>query len=192
MNYYELLDIPTDAGNMDIIHAYRQAKLAFRPDSLAAYSLFDEAEIERLTGQIEAAYETLSNPEKRRAYDASLGLRPKTDEPAGPEAHAPGKVVDMAKASPAGMRYRMAVATEFPGSFLREIREFRGITLEAIAEHTKISKTYLKAIEDEDEAHLPETAYLKGYLRQYASEIGLDAERVLRHYPPLQRLSSSR
>lgn len=191
MNYYELLEIAPDASNMDIINAYRQAKLAFRPESLAAYSLFDEAEIERLRQQIETAYETLSNKEKRMAYDAALGLGGSTPaKHAAAATKASARVVEMDRAAPAGIRFRIAVATEFPGAFLREIREYRGISLEAIAEHTKISRGYLQAIEDENEDRLPEPAYLKGYLRQYAAEIGLDAERVLAHYPPLQRLAA--
>jgi len=189
-NYYELLEIKADASSMDIINAYRQAKLTYKPDSLAAYSLFDEDELERIRADIEQAYLTLSSPEKRRAYDAMLTEKAeiRIAPPAEESTESQNNVVELSgeSQSPAGIRYRMAVATDFPGVLLREIREFKGIELSTIAEHTKISRQYLQAIEDEDSSHLPEEAYLRGYLKQYAAEIGLDPDRVSHHYPPLQ------
>ncbi len=189
-NYYELLEIRPDASNMDIINAYRQAKLTFKADSMATYSLFDEEELRQMQEQIEQAYATLSNIEKRRVYDRQLGLS-REEGASGRETADTVQdnvvTLDGGAERPAGIRYRMAVATVFTGRLLREVREFRGIELAAIAEHTKISRQYLQAIEDEDEKHLPEPAYLKGYLKQYAAEIGLDPERVVGRYPPLQR-----
>jgi len=192
-NYYELLEVSQDASSMDIINAYRQAKLTYKPDSLAAYSLFDEDELERIRADIEQAYLALSSPEKRRAYDAMLAEKngARTGHPAVETADSQNNVVELSgeTQSPAGIRYRMAVATDFSGALLREIREFKGIELATIAEHTKISRQYLQAIEEEDSHHLPEEAYLRGYLKQYAAEIGLDPERVSHHYPPLQAKS---
>ena len=192
-NYYELLEVSQDASSMDIINAYRQAKLTYKPDSLAAYSLFDEDELERIRADIEQAYLALSSPEKRRAYDAMLAEKngARTGHPAVETAESQNNVVELSgeTQSPAGIRYRMAVATDFSGALLREIREFKGIELATIAEHTKISRQYLQAIEEEDSHHLPEEAYLRGYLKQYAAEIGLDPDRVSHHYPPLQAKS---
>jgi curved DNA-binding protein CbpA len=208
-NYYEVLGVRPDASNMDIISAYRQAKLAYRSDSIATYSLFDDAELNRIRDEIEQAYLTLSNPERRQVYDAELAaghpgqapqrrpdtLQGRTAEPSpaqspAPEpASAPERDVGLAAQSqvPAGIRYRMATATVFSGELLREIREFKGVELAAISEHTKISRRYLQAIEDEDTGRLPEATYLKGYLKQYAAMIGLDPELVVSHYPPLRK-----
>jgi len=72
INYYELLEVPSDASNMDIINAYRQAKLTYKADSIATYSLFDEADLDRIRGEIETAYRVLTSIEKRHAYDAEL------------------------------------------------------------------------------------------------------------------------
>lgn len=201
-SYYEVLGLHPDATQMDIISAYRQAKLAYQSDSIATYSLFDDAELNQIRAEIEQAYLTLSNPERRQVYDAELaaGLpghaphRPPEVVPEPPaeatsdEASGPSPDVGLAAQSqvPAGIRYRMATAETFSGELLREIREFKGVELAAIAEHTKISRRYLQAIEDEDRDRLPETTYLKGYLKQYAAMIGLDPELVVSHYPPLQ------
>jgi len=188
LNYYDILEITPDASMMDIINAYRQAKLAYRTDSLAAYSLFDDKELEQIRHEIEEAYRTLSSPEKRQAYDATLSdvSRPDNARPTIPSAEILTLGDDVK--TPAGIRYRMAVATEFPGALLKEIREFKGIDLADIAVHTKISRQYLQAIEEEDSKHFPEPVYLRGYLKQYAVEIGLDGERVANHYPPLQAM----
>lgn len=72
VNYYELLDVPPDAKNLEIIRAYRRAKLTYRADSMATYSLFGEAELAHIRNEIELAYQTLSDPEKRQAYDEEL------------------------------------------------------------------------------------------------------------------------
>jgi curved DNA-binding protein CbpA len=200
-DYYAVLGVQPDASNMDIINAYRQAKLAYKSDSIATYSLFDDEELDRIRTEIEQAYLTLSNPEKRQVYDAELAAghpgqaqhrpyRPQdhaADDMPEPEPHHDNVVELAAKAPmPTGIRYRMATAEAFSGALLREIRESRGVELADIAEYTKISRRYLQAIEDEDRDRLPETTYLKGYLKQYAAMIGLDPELVVGHYPPLQ------
>lgn len=194
-DYYALLEVRPDASNMDIINAYRQAKLTYKADSMATYSLFDDAELDQIRAEIEQAYQTLSNPEKRRAYDAELAAGSPSELRTGDADHSPAEgttshdnVVELAAKSQtsAGIRLRMATATVYPGALLKEIREYRGVALAAIAERTKISRRYLQAIEEEDSRHLPEPIYLKGYLKQYAAEIGLDPERVATCYPPLQ------
>jgi curved DNA-binding protein CbpA len=194
-DYYALLEVRADASNMDIINAYRRAKLTYKTDSMATYSLFDDIELDQIRAEIEQAYQTLSNPEKRRDYDAELAAGSPSRLRSGDADHSPTEgaasqdnVVDLAAKAQAssGIRLRLATATVYPGALLKEIREYRGVALAAIAERTKISKRYLQAIEEEDSRHLPEPIYLKGYLKQYAAEIGLDPERVAAHYPPLQ------
>lgn len=195
-NYYELLEVHPDSSNMDIINAYRRAKLTYKADSMAAYSLYDDAELDHIRDEIELAYQTLTSPEKRREYDAELAASRAKREPSHrvnvrrvpAQASPRNNVVDLAaKAQMAsGIRKRIDVTEVFSGALLKEIREAKGVELAAIAEHTKISRRYLQAIEEEDGRHLPEPTYLKGYLKQYAAEIGLDPERVASHYPPLQ------
>lgn len=75
-DHYAVLNIERTASTAEIVQAYRAAISAYESDSLAAYSLFDEAELERLRREIEEAYQTLSQSERRRSYDATL---PKPD-----------------------------------------------------------------------------------------------------------------
>ena len=61
-------------------------------------------------------------------------------------------------------------------------RQKRGMTLEQIAENTKISMRFLRAIEDEEFEKLPGGIFSTSYLRQYASQIGFDESELLGHY----------
>lgn len=55
----------------------------------------------------------------------------------------------------------------------------RGITLEEIAESTKIGNRSLKALEDEDFEKLPGGIFNKGFVRAYARYLGLDEEQAV-------------
>ncbi len=68
------------------------------------------------------------------------------------------------------------------GEYLKREREMRGITLEEIAEITKISKSNLEAIEGDDYKRLPPPIYVQGFLKAYASHLGLDSNDVLLRY----------
>jgi len=68
---------------------------------------------------------------------------------------------------------------------LRELREQSGVSLEQIAERTKISMHFLRAIEQEDFGKLPGGIFNTSYLRQYAAAIGLDEGMLLAHYAEL-------
>lgn len=65
---------------------------------------------------------------------------------------------------------------------LQKRRKDRGVTLESIAENTKISIRFLKAIEDGDFKQLPGGIFDTSYLRQYAAAVGLDEKRLLEAY----------
>jgi len=61
-------------------------------------------------------------------------------------------------------------------------RQNKGISLEEIAETTKISIRFLRAIENEDFETLPGGIFNTSYLRQYASTIGIEPSTLLAHY----------
>jgi cytoskeletal protein RodZ len=62
------------------------------------------------------------------------------------------------------------------GQALRAIREHKGLTLEALAEVTRVRASYLAAIEDMRLERLPSRPFTIGYIRAYASALGLDAD----------------
>jgi len=65
---------------------------------------------------------------------------------------------------------------------LATIRRNRGISLEQIAESTKINIRSLKAIEGGDFKKLPGGIYNTSYIRQYAKAIDFDEAELLAFY----------
>jgi curved DNA-binding protein CbpA len=68
--------------------------------------------------------------------------------------------------------------TDFTGEFLRKVRTYKNINLEQLSKETRISRTYLNAIETEDYEALPAAVFVRGFLIQYARAIGLDEQKV--------------
>jgi cytoskeleton protein RodZ len=68
------------------------------------------------------------------------------------------------------------------GDTLRQEREFRGITLDAITRVTKISNRHLVALEQEHFEVLPGGVFNKSMVREYARVVGLDQEEWVGRY----------
>ena len=64
------------------------------------------------------------------------------------------------------------------GAALCAERERRGLSLDDVAAHLKISTRLIQALESGDLSALPHPAYTKGFLRAYASYMALDPEAV--------------
>ena len=65
---------------------------------------------------------------------------------------------------------------------LKEWRQRKGISLEAIAASTKLSVRHLDAIESGDFRKLPGGIYNTSYIRQYARAIDFDEDDILAYY----------
>lgn len=65
------------------------------------------------------------------------------------------------------------------GSILREARESRGVSLDDAARVTRIGKVYLEALEQGMLHRLPDGVYAKGFLRSYATFLGLPEKEIL-------------
>jgi len=68
------------------------------------------------------------------------------------------------------------------GPTLREARNRRKVELSAVEAATKIRVRYLQAIENEEWDALPGGAYTRGFIRTYASYLGLDGDRLADDY----------
>ncbi len=71
---------------------------------------------------------------------------------------------------------------EWRGSFLKKIRETYKISLEEMMGITKISKTYITAIENESFEKLPAPVYVRGFITQIAKALKLPSEKVAAPY----------
>ncbi|HEY6306587.1 MAG TPA: helix-turn-helix transcriptional regulator, partial [Candidatus Angelobacter sp.] len=68
------------------------------------------------------------------------------------------------------------------GERLRREREMRGITLDEIAESTKISRRHLESLEKEDFDALPGGIFNRGFVRSYARYLGIDEDQAAADY----------
>jgi len=68
------------------------------------------------------------------------------------------------------------------GERLKHEREARGVSLDAIAKHTRIGVRSLKAIEEEAFDQLPGGIFNKSFIRQYAQYLGLNEEQAVHDY----------
>jgi hypothetical protein len=65
------------------------------------------------------------------------------------------------------------------GEKLRLEREMRGVSLREIADGTKISVRFLQALEEDRIDVLPGGLFPRAFVRQYAMQLGLDADRLV-------------
>ncbi|TSA13873.1 MAG: helix-turn-helix domain-containing protein [Deltaproteobacteria bacterium] len=70
------------------------------------------------------------------------------------------------------------------GDYLKRERELRNITLEEVANGTKINIGILRTIEEGQTERFPAEVFVRGFIRCYAQYIGLDTNDVLLRYHP--------
>lgn len=185
--HYEILELPHDATPDAVERGYRIARSTYAADSLATYSVYDDSQIAALQERIELAYTVLSDPDRRTAYDASLGAAPHVE-----------LALSFAEEDEAGLEAAPAIRGfeesmdegPFDGARLRRWRIARGIDLDGVASTTKISASHLRSLEEERFDALPAPVYVRGFLTAYLRAVGLDAERVVPEY--MDRLASAR
>jgi cytoskeletal protein RodZ len=72
------------------------------------------------------------------------------------------------------------------GEYLRRERELRQISLEEVAEGTKIAIYRLRAMEASRWEDLPAEVFVKGFIKSYAEYIGLVPEDVVLRYQEIR------
>lgn len=75
------------------------------------------------------------------------------------------------------------------GEQLKLARKSKNRSLEDISRDTNISKQYLEALEEDNYDILPGSAYVRGFLSNYARWVGLDPKAVVKQYNKLAALS---
>lgn len=68
------------------------------------------------------------------------------------------------------------------GSYLRQHRENRKLTLQQAAEETGIREPYLAALEEGDFHKIPGDVFIRGFLRNYGNYLGLDGNGLVEAY----------
>jgi flagellar biosynthesis protein FlhG len=185
--HYAMLGVTRSANDEEVRRAYKRVKEMYAPGSLATASLLTEPEQRTLRTKLDEAYDTLLDPVRRRAYDLSTFAEPE------PEAQSvlPPRPAMLAERSMLQNELVREIGpdTEFTGALLRKVRQSQGIELKEIAERTKISKSHLLAIEEEQFEALPAVVYVRGFVNEIAKYLKLDPPQVQRTY--LRRLRES-
>jgi flagellar biosynthesis protein FlhG len=178
--YYDLLEVPRGASTEEIRKAYRREKEIFSSDSVAAYSLLDPTELEKINATIDEAYRVLTDERLRPEYDRKLdgvGERIFSGETVGPP---PAGEIHPLREGQMGIPFPDEF--RFTGSSLRGIRESIGFDLKQISQKTKISRQNLEWLEEEGFENLPALVYIRGFIMEYAKALNLDPHRVADSY----------
>ncbi len=181
-DHYELLEIPRPATAEQVEKAYRMVRSIYTEDSMAGYAVFEDGDVEEIRERIEVAYRTLADEQQREAYDALLDERLARDA----SREVPGADVAAIEV----LDELDETGGDFDGARLRRVRLHRGVEIEEIAEVTKVNPTYLHFLEEERFEDLPSAVYVRGFVKGFASCVGLPPDRVARSY--MQRYEETR
>lgn len=77
----------------------------------------------------------------------------------------------------------LPVAAVGPGAQLRAAREAAGLSLDQVAQQLKLAQRQVKALEDENFGELPGRTFSRGFVRNYARLLNLDAQLLLSQLP---------
>ncbi len=185
--HYEILELGRDASSEQVERAYRIARATYADDSLATYSIYDEAELRAIQERIELAYRVLADPSQREGYDEALGGAARVE-----------LSLSFAVEGDPGLENAPEIRGfdegpdegPYDGARLRRTRLARGIDLDRIAAITKISPSYLRFLEEDRYQDLPASVYVRGFVTAYARCLGLDPERVAPAY--MERVLAAR
>lgn len=205
--YYDILKIPMDADLNTIKRAYRDALDTYGEEALATYALFSEEQRMELLQTIEMAFHTLIDSGKRMAYDQMLmdsdripssQSQRTADVPDGQEEKAdrprPPDIRDRIRAKFSEEEIQrlseQVVGKDLvSGIDLKRLREALDVELSEIFEITRISKTTLTSIEENQFSRLPAEVFLRSFLKSYAEILQIDPQRVIEGYLKYMALS---
>jgi curved DNA-binding protein CbpA len=195
---YEILDVDPRATVAEIKRAFQIALKTYGTNHMATYGLFTEEQRDEILNRVHEAYNVLTDPERRTQCDEQLrgrGDYPSEHraEPPAHEAVAPSpprprvfdlqRVEDPAVREDKDRRIREVLTSaeergQWTGALLREVREIHDLTLDDLAQKTKIGRGHLRSIEEDSFEYLPPDVYVKGFVVQIAKVLGLDSSRI--------------
>jgi cytoskeleton protein RodZ len=68
------------------------------------------------------------------------------------------------------------------GSYLRELRQRRGVSIDEVSRATRVATQYLQALETDDHAGLPAPVFTRGFVRAYCQFLGEPPDEALSRY----------
>ena len=75
------------------------------------------------------------------------------------------------------------------GQRLKAAREEHNLDRNEIARWMKLDEKFIKAIEEDDEEHLPEPVFIAGYIRSYAKLVDLPSDQLVKEFSKAHQIS---
>jgi curved DNA-binding protein CbpA len=190
--YFEVLEIPIDCPQHEITKAYERAKLTYSSDNPALYTVFSGEEIKEIQHMIEEAYAILGNANYRLKYIERLSSEDTKPEDLTFKAIVGNYVMPTVQKNKTVVKanYQInhtmeeAIRSEknCDGSYFKKIREYKNISIEKMSEITRVSSTYLNALETNNYRSLPAPVFVRGFVVQVARVLGVDEKHAADSY----------
>ena len=74
---------------------------------------------------------------------------------------------------------QQAASTETVGQQLKKARERHGLSIAQIADAQHLRNGVIQAIENDDHSQIDSELFLKGYVRAYAKQVGLNGDAII-------------
>ena len=209
-NFYDVLNLKQSATFEEIKEAYQKAKLSLSEENMALYSIMSSSDIEDNVNEIEEAYAVLGNENNRRKYhlENNIFVEEKTSDKktekqekvtislkeeikvAQVKAKTEKKISNLVASNKFALKYdvdpifekEITELNEFSGETLKRIREYKNVDIARMCEMTRISKTHIRNIEEENINDLPARVYTRGFVYQYAKCLKMNPEEVAASY----------
>lgn len=201
LNYYEILEIPMTSSYFEIKQAYKDALSLYNEDSIVTYSLFSKEERDKIIENIENASSTLTDDQKRAAYDQMLvdsgqaetlipsGEKQYTSTPLSSthtsvnENHLYSRVKEnLLTEDVKTLSDEILLKERLSGDDLKTLRKAVDVKIQEIQYITKIRASVLKAIEENRFEELPPDTYLRSFLRSYAKILQINPQKIIDGY----------
>ncbi len=197
LTLYELLDLAPGATPFEIRQAYKIATEVYGEESIVIYSFFSEEERRGVLARIDEAFATLINEKARSDYDQMLiqkGVMKEGAQYGGPRKRLAvgGSNLSTETGSRQGAEedgtvenpvIREILGQEvLTGKDLKRLRLELEVSLEQIAEWTKIQPRLLQCIEEDQFSQLPSRLHLRSFLKAYVQFFHLNPDPLVDRY----------
>jgi hypothetical protein len=187
--------------NTGVIESTRESEKVVSIDRVPPMDAFGEEETDELLVAPTTDFQGSSEVTKEfdrgefRSSDTPVSMppAPKPQNYVGnnPPAQPPATPPRMKNENPeAELQREIGTEIDWRGSFLRHVREAQNISVEEMSAQTKLSKTYIIAIEEENYKKLPAPVFVRGFLVQIARILKLPSDKILASY--LERFKAAK
>lgn len=191
-SYYEILEIPQSAVAHEVTAAYKRAKETYSGLDPAIYTIFTEQEARELSKMIEEAYAVLGHRQLRIRYDKKVSSRSYNDENELSYSSLLKENSEDLSTAEVSQAPKFKIDTDFEkkikdrqdwdGDALKEVREYKQLSLKDLHLITKVNPYYINNIEKMNPAELPAEVFVRGYVHQVSKALGLNEKIVAETY----------